>query len=320
MGARGALIAYASAPGAQAEDGPDGRNSFYTRALAEEMMVPGVEVEQMFKTVRMRVLRDTKGRQVPWVNTSLMSDFKFNPAAPEPSATERALYERVQLLESQLAREQQLLASANERIPQAPTPAPAAATAAPPEPTVPTAASKVESHAAPSTAAIAPAAASASPQPAAVERIDRLQAELEATRQDLVSSNAPPTAAMQAAAKEALASAAENTVSKTRRLLRKDELEKMFVGKNQTFIFLPTGVTWKWYVRGDGNVFFKNQKTGRVGYGQWKLADDGGFCVEWWWGATGKNCMFYFEESGKTIRTNSPDLRSRTQAQILDIQ
>ncbi|MBS0342108.1 MAG: caspase family protein [Proteobacteria bacterium] len=80
MGARGTLIAFASAPGAAAEDGPDGGNSIYSKSLAEEMIVPGVEVEQMFKNVRVRVLHDTAGRQLPWVNTSLTSDFSFNPA------------------------------------------------------------------------------------------------------------------------------------------------------------------------------------------------------------------------------------------------
>jgi len=91
MGARGTLIAYASAPGQPAEDGPSGRNSVYTRSLAEEMMVPGLEVEQMFKNVRVRVLRDTKERQVPWVNTSLIANFSFNPDRPSsvtPAAAE----------------------------------------------------------------------------------------------------------------------------------------------------------------------------------------------------------------------------------------
>jgi len=97
MGARGTLIAFASAPGAAAEDGPDGGNSVYSKSLAEEMTVPGIEVEQMFKNVRVRVLRDTNGRQLPWVNTSLTSDFSFNPvgrgsrlaggaASPPPAA------------------------------------------------------------------------------------------------------------------------------------------------------------------------------------------------------------------------------------------
>ena len=65
MGARGTLIAFASAPGAPAEDGPAGRNSIYTRNLADEMMVPGLEVEQMFKNVRVRVLSDTGSASCP---------------------------------------------------------------------------------------------------------------------------------------------------------------------------------------------------------------------------------------------------------------
>jgi Caspase domain len=79
MSSRGTLVAFASAPGAVAEDGPAGNHSVYTKHLAAEMMREGVEVEQMFKNVRVNVLRDTKERQVPWVNTSLTVNFAFNP-------------------------------------------------------------------------------------------------------------------------------------------------------------------------------------------------------------------------------------------------
>jgi hypothetical protein len=80
MSARGALIAFASAPGAGAEDGPAGGNSVYTRNLAAEMVREGVEVEQLFRNVRVKVQQETKGRQMPWVNTSLTVEFSFNPA------------------------------------------------------------------------------------------------------------------------------------------------------------------------------------------------------------------------------------------------
>jgi uncharacterized caspase-like protein len=79
MSARGALIAYASAPGAPAEDGPTGSNSVFTRHLVEELQGKGVEVEEMFKNVRVKVLRDTNQRQMPWVNSSLTVKFYFNP-------------------------------------------------------------------------------------------------------------------------------------------------------------------------------------------------------------------------------------------------
>ncbi|MBU2409352.1 MAG: caspase family protein, partial [Gammaproteobacteria bacterium] len=90
MGARGTLIAFASAPGAPAEDGPDGSNSVYTRHLAQEMMVPGLEVEPMFKNVRVKVLRETQERQLPWVNTSLTSNFSFNPGQVDARAAVRS--------------------------------------------------------------------------------------------------------------------------------------------------------------------------------------------------------------------------------------
>jgi len=83
MGARGALIAYSAAPGATAEDGPEGTNGVFTRHLVREMLEQGVEVETMFKSVRVKVLRDTNKRQMPWVNSSLTVDFQFNPQLPD---------------------------------------------------------------------------------------------------------------------------------------------------------------------------------------------------------------------------------------------
>ena len=81
MAAPGALIAFSAAPGRTAEDGPPGTNSIYSRNLAPEMRVEGVEVEEMLKNVRVKVLRETRERQIPWVNTSMVVNFVFNPGA-----------------------------------------------------------------------------------------------------------------------------------------------------------------------------------------------------------------------------------------------
>ena len=81
MAAPGALIAFSAAPGRTAEDGPPGGNSIYSRHLAQEMRSEGVEVEEMLKNVRVKVLRDTQERQIPWVNTSMVVNFAFNPGA-----------------------------------------------------------------------------------------------------------------------------------------------------------------------------------------------------------------------------------------------
>ena len=101
MGARGALIAYSSAPGATAEDGPPGTNSVYTRHLVREMLVENVEVEQMFKNVRVKVLRDTQQRQVPWVNTSMTVDFSFNDKRG-PAGTDAARRDDIARLQARL--------------------------------------------------------------------------------------------------------------------------------------------------------------------------------------------------------------------------
>lgn len=99
MAAPGALIAFSAGPGRTAEDGPPGTNSLYSRYLAQEMRVEGVEVEEMLKNVRIKVLRDTHERQVPWVNTSMVVNFVFNPgtagaaiaaAPPAPRVVARA--------------------------------------------------------------------------------------------------------------------------------------------------------------------------------------------------------------------------------------
>lgn len=76
--APGALIAFSAAPGRVAEDGPPGSNSIYTRNLAQEMRAEGIEVEEMLKNVRVKVLRETQERQIPWVNTSMVVNFVFN--------------------------------------------------------------------------------------------------------------------------------------------------------------------------------------------------------------------------------------------------
>jgi uncharacterized caspase-like protein len=78
--ASAALVAYASAPGEPAQDGPPDSHSVYTRHLVEEMLAEGVEVERMFKNVRIKVQQETQQRQLPWVDSSLTTDFSFNPA------------------------------------------------------------------------------------------------------------------------------------------------------------------------------------------------------------------------------------------------
>ncbi|MFN0299079.1 MAG: caspase domain-containing protein [Burkholderiales bacterium] len=77
----GTLIAFATAPGAEASDGV-GDHGVYTENMLKHMTQPGLKIEDLFKRVRVGVRNDTKNKQIPWENTSLEGDFYFVPPAP----------------------------------------------------------------------------------------------------------------------------------------------------------------------------------------------------------------------------------------------
>jgi uncharacterized caspase-like protein len=68
--ARGSLVAFATAPGSVAADGT-GRNGTYTKHLLLSLEQPEVEVERVFKRVAQGVSAETRGRQIPWISSSL---------------------------------------------------------------------------------------------------------------------------------------------------------------------------------------------------------------------------------------------------------
>ena len=74
----GSLLAFATAPGGVASDGK-GANGLYTQHLLTNIERPGLTVEQVFKRTRLGVRLDSRGKQVPWENTSLEGDFFFIP-------------------------------------------------------------------------------------------------------------------------------------------------------------------------------------------------------------------------------------------------
>ncbi len=89
---QGTLIAFSTAPGSVALDGP-GNHSAYTRHLLTQINEPGLPIENLFKRVRDGVVRDTAQKQVPWESSSLVGDFCFRltpegacPALAMPSS------------------------------------------------------------------------------------------------------------------------------------------------------------------------------------------------------------------------------------------
>ena len=100
-GPSGTLIAYATAPGSTAQDG-FGRNGVYTGHILQNIKVPDMPVEVLFRKVREGVERDTKRLQTPWELSSIKGDFVFNATgraaaagapAGGPSADVAAQYE-----------------------------------------------------------------------------------------------------------------------------------------------------------------------------------------------------------------------------------
>ncbi len=73
---KGSIIAFATAPGTTASDG-DGQNGLYTQELIKALRKPGLSVEQMFKEIRINVIKLSSNKQTPWENSSLLGDFYF---------------------------------------------------------------------------------------------------------------------------------------------------------------------------------------------------------------------------------------------------
>ena len=73
----GLLISYSTSPGKQAQDGT-GRNSPYTRYLMQSMKQSNVPLELVFKNVTKLVKLETKGKQIPWISSSVDTDFYFS--------------------------------------------------------------------------------------------------------------------------------------------------------------------------------------------------------------------------------------------------
>ena len=74
--AKGSFIAYATAPGSIASDG-EGRNGLYTQELLKAMQKPGRTIEQVFKDVRLNVMKLSDEKQFTWDQSNIIGDFYF---------------------------------------------------------------------------------------------------------------------------------------------------------------------------------------------------------------------------------------------------
>lgn len=94
--AQGTYIAFSTSPGLVAQDGA-GRNGLYTSVLLKHLKTGDGDIDKVFRRVSGEVTKATGNKQVPWVSSSLTSDFQFQaaPAVPDPSEHDRAFWDQV---------------------------------------------------------------------------------------------------------------------------------------------------------------------------------------------------------------------------------
>jgi len=119
----GSIIGFATAPNHTAFDGRD-RNGTYTKHLLEAIQVPGLAIEKMFKRIRVAVLAETHGEQVPWEHSSFINEFCFSgcKAPAESQQTQQQLEEALEWAEEAkqaLLEEKELEKLINQKIAEA---------------------------------------------------------------------------------------------------------------------------------------------------------------------------------------------------------
>src|SRR5262249_11532963 len=71
---RGALLAYATAPGKTAADG-NGTNGLFTAEILKALSRPDRPIEDVLKEAGAGVERESANKQVPWINSSYRGKF-----------------------------------------------------------------------------------------------------------------------------------------------------------------------------------------------------------------------------------------------------
>ena len=195
---KGTLLAYATAPGKVASDG-EGSHGLYTAELMKAMDLPGAKVEEVFKAVRVNVIKATAGAQVPWESSSLTGDYFFRPAVaarPVAEPKQADLQAKLEAERRQREKDAAALKAEMEKLreevrrlsvaaPPAQEPAPAKPAAAKPSSAKPAAAKASEPKPAPSKAAEAKPAPGSALRDAGAREWARRVASLEELRGQL---------------------------------------------------------------------------------------------------------------------------------------
>jgi hypothetical protein len=74
--------------------------------------------------------------------------------------------------------------------------------------------------------------------------------------------------------------------------LKKDELEKLVIGKDVLLSSKRTGSEIVWGIKPDGNLYGFNQTSKSSDSAEWKIRDDGALCIQWR-GNSNNGCVFF---------------------------
>lgn len=80
--------------------------------------------------------------------------------------------------------------------------------------------------------------------------------------------------------------------------LKKDELEKLVMGKDVLLRSKSNGNEILWAIKSDGNLYGVNRTIQGTDTATWQIRDDGALCVEWR-GASNNSCSFFNRQGDK---------------------
>lgn len=72
------FIAFSTAPGMKASDGVTDKNGLFTECLLESITKYGMSIDDLFRTVREKVITKSDYKQVPWTHSSLKEYYSFD--------------------------------------------------------------------------------------------------------------------------------------------------------------------------------------------------------------------------------------------------
>lgn len=83
----GTFLAFGTSPGSTASDDPDQPHGLFTLSLLKYLSTSNLDIEQMFQKVRLDVIEQSHGQQIPWTATSLVGSFHFRPELDRNAAS-----------------------------------------------------------------------------------------------------------------------------------------------------------------------------------------------------------------------------------------